>query len=70
MLKVRTSKTSSGSTSVQIIFNTTNKVNIIKHIGSGKTDQEIEDLKARPIYHRKQDMILSHILKVKYISLI
>ena len=45
MLKVRTTKTSSGSTAVQVISNTTNKVNIVKYIGSGSTVQEIEDLK-------------------------
>jgi len=45
MLKVRTTKTGSGNTAVQVVSNTTNKVNVIKHIGTGKTDQEIEDLK-------------------------
>jgi len=45
MLKIRTTKTGSGSTAVQVVLNTTNKVNIVKHIGSGKTDLEIEVLK-------------------------
>ncbi len=45
MLKIRTTKTGSGSTSIQVVYNTTNKVNIVKHIGTGKTDQEIKDLK-------------------------
>ena len=45
MLKVRTTKTNSGSTAVQVVSNTTNKVNVVKHIGSGRTVQEIDDLK-------------------------
>ena len=44
MLKIRTTKTGSGSTSIQVVYNTTNKVNIVKHIGTGKTDQEIKVL--------------------------
>ena len=45
MYRVRTTKTGSGNTAVQIVLNTTHRVNVIKHIGTGKNTQEIEDLK-------------------------
>ena len=45
MYRVRTTKTGSGNTAVQVVLNTTHKVNVIKHIGTGRNDQEIEDLK-------------------------
>ena len=45
MLKVRTTKISSGNTAVQVVNNADHKTYIIKHIGTGKNLQEIEDLK-------------------------
>jgi transposase len=57
MLKVRTSKTSSGSTAVQVVFYTTHKVNVVKHIGSGKTNQEIEDLKTLGYQYIEQHIL-------------
>ncbi len=45
MLKVRTTKTGSKNTAVQIVLNIDHKTQIIKHIGSAKDDQELEDLK-------------------------
>ena len=34
-----------GSTAVQVVNNANHKIYILKHMGSGETDQEIEDLK-------------------------
>ena len=45
MLKIRTTKISSGNTAIQVVNNADHKTYIIKHIGTGKTTQEIEDLK-------------------------
>lgn len=44
MLSVRKTKTTSGSTSVQIVYYKNRKVVVEKHIGSGKTKEEIESL--------------------------
>jgi transposase len=44
VLSIRKIKTASGSASVQIVYYKNRKVVIEKHIGSGKTNQEIESL--------------------------
>ena len=44
-MKVRTTKTGSGNTAVQVVENSTDKVNVIKHIGTGRSIQQVEDLK-------------------------
>ena len=44
-MKVRTTKTGSGNTAVQVVENSTHKVNVIKHIGTGRSPQQVEDLK-------------------------
>ena len=44
-MKVRTTKTGSGNIAVQIVENSTHKVNVIKHIGTGRSPQQVEDLK-------------------------
>lgn len=43
--KIRTSKTGSGKTEVQIIYYHNRKTIVVKHFGSGKTEREINDLK-------------------------
>ena len=45
MYKIRTTKTGSGNTEVQVVVNTANRVNVDKHIGIGRNTQEIEELK-------------------------
>lgn len=45
MLRIRIVKTGSGNSAVQIIYYRNRKRVIFKHIGSGKTPQEIESLK-------------------------
>ena len=45
MMKVRTTKTGSGNTAVQVVENSTDRVNVIKHIGTGRSSQQVEDLK-------------------------
>ncbi len=47
MLKVRKTKTGSGATAVQVIYYRNRKLIVEKHIGSGSTNQEIEDLVVR-----------------------
>lgn len=41
---MRKTKTSSGKTAIQVVFIGGHKTKILKHIGSGKTQKEIEDL--------------------------
>lgn len=43
--KIRTSKTGSGKTEVQIVYYHKRKTIVAKHFGSGKTETEIQDLK-------------------------
>ncbi len=45
MWKIRTTKTGSGNIAVQVVENSSHTVNIIKHIGSAKNEEELEDLK-------------------------
>lgn len=45
MLKIRVSKTASGSRAVQIVYYVNRKTKIFKHIGSGKSDEQIEELR-------------------------
>ena len=42
MLSIRKTKTASGSTSVQIVYYKNRKVVVVKHIGSGSSNQEVE----------------------------
>lgn len=44
MLSIRKTKTVSGSTSIQIVYYRNRKVVVEKHLGSGKTKEEIESL--------------------------
>lgn len=44
MLKLRKTKTGSGATAVQVIYYKNRKLIVKKHIGSGKTNKEIESL--------------------------
>lgn len=44
MIRVRTTKTGSDKTAVQVVSSTHRKTIIIKHLGSGKTDLEIKHL--------------------------
>lgn len=43
--KIRTTKTKSGKTAVQVINYAKRKVNVLKHIGSAKNEEEIRVLK-------------------------
>src|SRR5690606_15083153 len=45
MLRIRTVKTGSGATAVQVIYYLNRKRIIYKHIGSGRTEEELERLK-------------------------
>ena len=45
MFRVRTTKTSSGGTAVQIIFNRGHKIKLLKHVGTANNAKELEDLK-------------------------
>lgn len=45
MIRVRTTKTGSGKTAVQVVNSTHAKTTIIKHLGSAATKEEIEQLK-------------------------
>ena len=47
--KIRTTKTKTGKTAVQVINYVKRKVNILKHIGSGKNKNEIQDLKGQAV---------------------
>ena len=44
--KIRVIKTSSGANAVQVVYYQNRKRVIYKHIGSAKTDKELESLKA------------------------
>ena len=46
--KVREVKTKSGKVAVQVYTLTNRKRNILKHLGSGSNESEIQDLKDRP----------------------
>ena len=43
--KIRTTKTKTGKTAVQVINYVQRKVNVLKHIGSAKNEKETDDLK-------------------------
>ncbi len=45
MWKIRTTRTNSRNIAVQVVENSSHKVNVIKHIGTGRNEQEVEDLK-------------------------
>lgn len=45
MLKIRIVKTASGSRAVQIVFYADRKTKIFKHVGSGNSDEQIEELR-------------------------
>lgn len=45
MLKIRVVKTASNSRAVQIVYYTNRKTKIFKHVGSGSSDEQIEELK-------------------------
>jgi transposase len=45
--KIRTTKTKSGKTAVQVVNYVKRKVNVLKHIGSGTTKENTEDLKKK-----------------------
>ena len=45
MLRIRTVKTGSGATAVQVIYYLNRKRVIYKHIGSAKSNDELEQLK-------------------------
>lgn len=45
MFKVRTTKTGSGKTAVQVVSRSYHKTKIVKHVGSGETPKEIVQLK-------------------------
>lgn len=47
--KIRTTKTKTGKTAVQVINYVKRRVNILKHIGSGKNENEIQDLKNQAV---------------------
>jgi len=47
--KIRTTKTKTSKTAVQVINYAKRKVNILKHIGSGSSEEEIKDLKDQAI---------------------
>ena len=42
MLSIRKTKTASGSTSVQIVYYKNRKVVVVKHLGSGSSNEEVE----------------------------
>jgi transposase len=44
MLKIRKTKTGSGATAIQVVYYKNRKLVVERHIGSGKTNQEIESL--------------------------
>ena len=44
MLKVRTTKTGSGSTAVQVVTRYRNRTQIVKHIGSAKDPEDVSSL--------------------------
>lgn len=54
--KIRTTKTSSGKTAVQIINYIKRKVNVLKHLGSGDNKEEIEILKEQATNWIKQEL--------------
>ena len=45
MLKIRTVRTKSGKTAVQVVTYETNKTNVVKHIGSAGSEEELKSLK-------------------------
>lgn len=54
--KIRTTKTSSGKTAVQVINYVKRKVNVLKHLGSGDNKEEIEILKEQATNWIKQEL--------------
>lgn len=54
--KIRTTKTGSGKTAVQVINYAKRKVNILKHIGSGDNTEEIRILKEQATNWIKQEL--------------
>lgn len=59
MLKVRTTKTGSGKTAVQVVFRRYHQTKIVKHLGSGETPTEVDQLKtlARQFIRERQGLI-------------
>jgi len=47
--KIRTTKTKTNKTAVQVINYAKRKVNILKHIGSGNDEKEIKALKNQAV---------------------
>jgi hypothetical protein len=56
MLKIRTVKTASGATAIQVVQYHGHHVQIVKHIGSAKTSDHVAVLT-----QRAQDFITTHL---------
>mgnify|MGYP003393099855 FL=1 len=54
--KIRTTKTKSGKTAVQVINFLNRKTNILKHIGSAENDQELATLREQALIWIKNEM--------------
>ena len=54
-MRVRTTKTASGATAVQVVEYVKRKMVVLTHLGSAKTDEEILELK-----HSAKDWIERH----------
>ena len=74
MLKVRTTKTGSGSIAIQVVTRYRNRTQIVKHIGSAKNPEDVSSLsKLAHQYIRSTDLtkpLFEELQQVKKIHLV